>query len=150
MFLAPALIAVLLQAAASTAPVDPEKEPFQSLETKLSGAIQAKNVAALDELLAKDFGFMAFLEGRAPVVLSRSEWLKTSEHYALIGFEIRNLAARVFGNVAVVRLQPYRLAVAGDSLGRSGEFAVVDVWTKDGNAWKLSARHLSRPDVLER
>ena len=149
MLLAPALIAVLLQAASSTAPVDPEKEPFQTLETKLSGAIQAKNVAALDELLAKDFGFMAFLEGRAPVVLSRSEWLKTSEHYALIGFEIRNLAARVFGNVAVVRLQPYRLAVAGDSLGRSGEFAVVDVWTKDGNAWKLSARHLSRPDVLK-
>jgi ketosteroid isomerase-like protein len=146
MFLAPALIAVLLQAA----PVDPEKEPFQTLETKVSGAIQAKDVAALDELLAKDFGFMAFLEGRAPVVLSRSEWLKTSEHYALVGFEIRNLAARVFGNVAVVRLQPYRLAVAGDSLGRSGEFAVVDVWTKDGNAWKLSARHLSRPDVLKR
>ena len=150
MFLAPALVAVLLQAASSTAPVDPANEPFQTLETKLSGAIQAKNVAALDELLAKDFGFMAFLEGRAPVVLSRSEWLKTSEHYALIGFEIRHLAARVFGNVAVVRLQPYRLAVAGDSLGRSGEFAVVDVWTKDGNAWKLSARHLSRPDVLKR
>ena len=150
MFLAPALIAVLLQAASSTAPVDPANEPFQTLETKLSGAIQAKNVAALDELLAKDFAFMAFLEGRAPVVLSRSEWLKTSEHYTLIGFEIRNLAARVFGNLAVVRLQPYRLAVAGDSLGRSGEFAVVDVWTKDGDAWKLSARHLSRPDVLKR
>ena len=150
MFLASALVAALLQAAPSTAPVDPEKEPFQTLETKISGAIQAKNVAALDELLAKDFGFMAFLEGRAPVVLSRSEWIKTSEHYALIGFEIRNLAARVFGNVAVVRLQPYRLAVAGDSLGRSGEFAVVDVWTKDGDAWKLSARHLSRPDVLKR
>ena len=149
MFLAPALIAVLLQAS-SSAPVDPEKEPFQSLETKLSGSIQAKNVAALEELLAKDFGFMAFLEGRAPVVMSRSEWIKTSEHYALIGFEIRHLAARAFGNVAVVRLQPYRLAVAGDSLGRSGEFAVVDVWTKDGNAWKLSARHLSRPDVLKR
>ena len=150
MFLASALVAALLQAAPSTALVDPEKEPFQTLETKISGAIQAKDVAALDGLLAKDFGFIAFLEGRAPVVLSRSEWLKTSEHYALIGFEIRNLAARVFGNVAVVRLQPYRLAVAGDSLGRSGEFAVVDVWTKDGDAWKLSARHLSRPDVLKR
>jgi hypothetical protein len=150
MFLASALVAALLQAASSSAPVDPEKEPFQTLEARLSGAIQAKNVAALDELLAKDFGFMAFLEGRAPVVLSRSEWLKTSEHYALIGFEIRNLAARVFGNVAVVRLQPYRMAVAGTSLDRSGEFAVVDVWTKDGDAWKLSARHLSRPDTLKR
>ena len=93
---------------------------------------------------------MAFLEGRAPLVLNRGEWLKTSEHYALVGFEIRHLAARVFGNVAVVRLQPYRMAVAGTSVDRSGEFAVVDVWTKDGGAWRLSARHLSRPDTLKR
>ena len=34
MFLAPAMIAVLLQAASSTAPVDPANEPFHSLETK--------------------------------------------------------------------------------------------------------------------
>jgi ketosteroid isomerase-like protein len=150
MFLASALIAALLQAAPSSGSVDPEKEPFQTLETRVSGAIQAKNVAALDELLAKDFAFMAFLEGRAPLVLNRGEWLKTSEHYALVGFEIRHLAARVFGKVAVVRLQPYRTAVAGASLDRSGEFAVVDVWTRDGDAWKLSARHLSRPDALKR
>lgn len=149
MLLASALILALLQAAPSGS-VDPEKEPFQTLETRVSAAIQAKDVAALDELLAKDFAFMAFLEGRAPVVLNRGEWLKTSEHYALVGFEIRHLAARVFGNVAVVRLQPYRMAVAGTSVDRSGEFAVVDVWTKDGGAWRLSARHLSRPDTLKR
>ena len=149
MLLASALILALLQAAPSGS-VDPEKEPFQTLETRVSAAIQAKDVAALDELLAKDFAFMAFLEGRAPVVLNRGEWLKTSEHYALVGFEIRHLAARVFGNVAVVRLQPYRMAVAGTSVDRSGEFAVVDVWTRDGDAWKLSARHLSRPDTLKR
>ncbi len=149
MFLASALIAALLQAA-PYGTVDTEKEPFQTLETRVSGAIQAKNVAALEELLAKDFAFMAFLEGRAPVVLNRGEWLKTSEHYALVGFEIRHLAARVFGNVAVVRLQPYRIAVAGTTLDRSGEFAVVDVWTKHDGDWKLSARHLSRPDALKR
>jgi ketosteroid isomerase-like protein len=141
---------VLLQASPSTPAVDPEKEPFQSLETRVSGAIQTKNIPALEELLAKDFAFCAFLEGRAPEVLNRSEWLKTSEHYTLTGFEIRHLAARVFGNVAVVRLQPNRKATAGTSLDRSGEFAVVDVWTKDGDAWKLSARHLSRPDTLKR
>ena len=149
MVLSSALIAVLLQAAPS-APADAERETFQSLETRVSGAIQAKNVAALEELLAKDFAFSAFLEGKAPEVMNRHEWLKTSEHYTLTGFEIRHLAARVFGDVAVVRLQPNRKATAGASLDRSGEFAVVDVWTKDGKAWKLSQRHLSRPDALKR
>jgi hypothetical protein len=47
MSLASALVAALLRAASSTAPVDPEKEPFRTLETRLSGAVQAKNVAAL-------------------------------------------------------------------------------------------------------
>jgi hypothetical protein len=150
MVLSSALVAVLLQATPSTPAVDPEKEPFQSLETRVSGAIQMKNVPALEELLAKDFSFSVFLEGRAPQVMNRSEWMKTSEHYALTGFEIRHLAARVFGNVAVVRLQPSRKATAGTSLDHSGEFAVVDVWTKDGGAWKLSTRLLSRPDTLKR
>jgi hypothetical protein len=149
MVLSAALIAILLQAPQS-APVDPEVEPFQSLETRVSSAIQTKSIPALEQLLAKDFAFSAFLEGRAPEVMNRSEWLKTSEHYTLTGFEIRHLTARVFGNVAVVRLQPNRKATAGSSLDRSGEFAVVDIWTKDGDAWKLSARHLSRPDTLKR
>jgi len=149
MVLSSAVIAVLLQAAPST-PVDPEKEPFQSLETRVSGAIQTKDIPALDALLAKDFAFSAFLEGQAPAVMNRNEWLKTSEHYTLTGFEIRHVAARVFGNVAVVRLQPSRKAVVGTALDHSGEFAVVDVWTKDGDAWKLSARLLSRPDTLKR
>ena len=89
--------------------------------------------------------------GQAPGVMNRGEWLKTSELYTLQGYVIQHLAARVFGNTAVVRLQPYRTATAGTSnIDRSGEFAVVDVWTKDGDNWKLSARYLSRPDKLKR
>jgi uncharacterized protein DUF4440 len=149
MVLSAALAVMLLQA--STPAVNPEKDPFQNLEMRVSGAIQSKNIAALDELLAKDFAFNLFLEGRAPEVMNRAEWLKMADLYTLVGFEIRYLAGRVFGNVAVVRLQPYRTAVAGTSaIDRSGEFAVVDIWTKDGGNWKLSARHLSRPDTLKR
>jgi hypothetical protein len=149
MVLGSAIVAVLLQAAPS-APVDPEKEPFQLLETRVSSAIQMKDIPALEELLAKDFAFSVFLEGRPPQVMSRGEWLKTSGHYTLTGFEIRHLAARVFGKVAVVRLQPIRTATVGATIDRSGEFALVDVWTKDGDAWKLSQRHLSRPDTVAR
>ena len=149
MFLGTAIVAVLLQAAPS-APVDPEKEPFQLLETRVSAAIQMKDMPVLEELLAKDFAFSVFLEGRPPQVMSRGEWLKTSGHYTLTGFEIRHLAARVFGKVAVVRLQPIRTASVGAAVDHSGEFALVDVWTKDGDAWKLSQRHLSRPDTLAR
>lgn len=147
--LAHVLFALLVQAPTSPA-VDPEHQQFLALETQVSGAIQIKNVAALDQLLAKDFAFNLFLVGRAPEVLNRGEWLKTTDNYTLTGFEIQFLSVRVFGNVAVVRLQPNRKATAGATIDRSGEFAVVDIWTKDGSAWKLSSRYLSRPDTIKR
>jgi ketosteroid isomerase-like protein len=142
---------VLMLALAQAAPAaDPEKGPFLGLETRLSKAIQAKDVPALDALLAKDFAFSVFFENQAPEVLNRNEWLNTSKHYTLTGFEIQFLAARVFGDVAVVRYQPRQSAALGTGIERSGEFAVVDVWTKQGGDWKLSSRHLSRPDKLRR
>lgn len=149
MILAPVLVALLVQAPSSKA-VDAEHEQFQALETQVSGAIQIKNLAALDQLLAKDFAFSLFLVGRAPEVMNRDEWLKTADHYTLTGFELRYPSVRVFGNVAAVRLQPSRKATAGTTIDRSGEFAVVDIWTRDGSAWKLSSRYLSRPDTIKR
>lgn len=149
MVLAPVLIALLAQAPSSKA-VDADHEQFQALETQVSGAIQIKNSAALEQLLAKDFAFSLFLVGRAPEVLNREEWLKTADNYTLTGFELRYLSVRIFGSVAVVRLQPNRKATAGATVDRSGEFAVVDIWTKDGSAWKLSSRYLARPDTIKR
>jgi hypothetical protein len=143
--LAPALV-LLLQSAKEMEATDKQ---FLDLETRVSGEIYTKNTAALDQLLAKDFTFSLSLEGRAPEVMNRDEWLKTSEIYTLSGFAIRYLSARVFGDTAVVRLQPYRKATLGTTVDRSGEFA-VDVWTRNGDAWKLSARFLSRPDAAKR
>jgi hypothetical protein len=144
------IVAVLLLQAPSSKAVEADHEQFQALEPRVSGALQIKNVAALDELLAKDFAFNLFLVGRAPEVLNREEWLKTADNYTLKGFELQYLSVRVFGSVAVVRVQPNRKATAGTTIDRSGEFAVVDIWTRDGSAWKLSSRYLSRPDAIKR
>src|SRR5262245_7272256 len=115
MILASLLLGLGLQAPAATA-VDAETAQFQGLETRVSGALQIKNLAALEELLSKDFAFNLFLQGRAPEVQSRSEFLKFAEsYYTLSSFEIRHLTVRRFGDAAVVRLQPTRKAAAGAS-----------------------------------
>ena len=119
---------------------------FLKLTTDANRALQQKDMAALDRILAKNFAFSMFVEAKAPQVLNRNETLKmVGRHLHPRAFEIRNLAARVFGNVAVVRFQPWRAAEAG-GVDRSGEFAVVDVWVKDGADWRLSNRYQSRPD----
>jgi hypothetical protein len=150
MLLVPTLIALLAQTPTSIEADQAMAEQFRALEAQVSAALLVKNVAALDQLLAKDFAFSLFLEGRAPRVMNRGEWMKMTEYYTLSGFEIQHVSARVFGSVAAVGLQPNRKATAGATLDRSGEFAVVDIWTKVGDGWKLSSRYLSRPDAVKR
>jgi len=151
MLLAPALVALLLQSPPSPQEAEAATQKFTALETQLAGAIQRKDMAALDGLLAKDFTFNLFLKGRGPEVLNRDEWLKGAEHYTLLSFVLKDPGVRMFGDVATVRVVAQRKATAGGAaLDESGEFAVVDVWTKSGDAWKLSARFLSRPETLKR
>lgn len=150
MLLVPTFIALLAQAPTSIEADQATTEQFRALETQVSSALLAKNTAALDQLLAKDFAFSLFLEGRAPQVMNRGEWLKMTGYYTLSGFQIQHLSARVFGSVATVALQPNRTATAGTTLDRGGEFVVVDIWTKGGDGWKLSSRYLGRPDAVKR
>jgi hypothetical protein len=131
---------------ATAAKMEADDALFLKLTIDANRAIQAKDTGALDKALAKDFAFSLFVEGKAPQVMNRNETLKAvGALYTLERFEIRNLAARVFGSTAVVRFQPYREAELG-SKDRTGEFAVVDVWLKEGDGWRLASRYQGRPD----
>jgi hypothetical protein len=119
---------------------------FQRLTTEVQGAIQQKNAAGLDRLFTRDFGFSLLVAGKAPQVLNRAEFLRLAEtSYHLERFELRNVASRVMGSVAVVRFQALREASVG-SMDRSGEFVVFDTWMKEGDSWRLASRYLARPD----
>jgi hypothetical protein len=138
-------VPVLVLAQPSAARVEADNALFQKLTTEVQGAIQQKDLAALDKHFAKDFAFSMLVAGKAPQVLNRDEFLKMGSIYTLERFELKYLAARTLGSVAVVRFQSLRKAELG-SIDRSGEFAVVDTWIKDGDAWRLSMRFLARPD----
>jgi hypothetical protein len=47
------------------------------------------------------------------------------------------------GNAAVVKFER-RQAAINKGKAESGEFFVVDVWKKDGDAWKLANRFVSK------
>jgi hypothetical protein len=119
---------------------------FQTVETQFLGAVQRKDAAALDPQLAKDFGYLLAVADRAPIVLSRGEFLKV-DSFHVESFEVRNLSARAFGSTVIVNFALLRKASIG-SRDHSGEFAITDVWVKEGKDYKLAARYASRPDVL--
>jgi hypothetical protein len=123
------------------------KSEFLALETKLRTAIKQKDVATLDAMLAKDFGYRLALASRPPQVLSRPEWLKAGAYFTLADFDIQELATRRFDDVVVVDFT-FRAIAALGTVERSGDFANTDVWVKQDGAWKLAARYSSRPDSL--
>ena len=123
------------------------KQEFLALETKLRTAIKQKDVATLDTMLAKDFGYRLAIVSRPPQVMSRSERLKAGSYYTLADFDIQELATRRFDDVVVVDFT-FRATATLGSKDRSGEFANTDVWLKQDGAWKLAARYSSRPDSL--
>jgi hypothetical protein len=147
----PMMLAIALVAAAplqpSSASVDATNARFQGLETRLQGAIQLKNAADIEALIASDFALRTAFEGKAPQVMNRSETLTAAaSYYRLESFEIRYLAARQLGDAAVVNYRAFHEAALG-SLERSGEFVITDVWTKAGSDWKLTLRYVSRPEA---
>ncbi len=138
---------VSVPAQPDTSGIEATDAQFKQLTLDVQGAIQRKDTVALDKHFAKDFAFsMPVSGGKAPQVMNRAEFLKLGAVYTLESFHITNVAARLWGGVAVVRFQSYRQAAVG-SVDRSGEFVVVDTWVKDGGAWRLSMRVLSRPDA---
>ena len=132
----------------SAASVDATNARFLDLETRLQAAVQLKKAEEIDALIAPDFALRTAFEGRAAQVMNRSETLTAAaSYYRLESFEIRYLAAREFGAVAVVNYRAFHAATVGN-LDRSGEFAVTDVWTRAGSDWKLTLRYVSRPEAF--
>jgi len=142
------VLSVLLAAAAlPAATVEEDQAAFTALELKLLSAIQAKDVAAAEELLSPNFAWALALEGRPNAVMSRSEWVKGGDYYDLASFDISHLSAQTFGKLTVVN---FRYTVSGKmgTASVSGGYVVTDLWEKDGNDWKLLRRFVSRPAAV--
>ena len=140
------LAAALAQSPPSAATVDAVNARFLELETRLAGALQRKDNALLDSLLAPGFAYSRMIADRAPDVANRAEWLRIAGEFATLeSFEIKHLAAGERGSIAVVRFQVSRKGTLG-SKEFEGEHAIVDVWVKEKGAWALAYRVVSRPD----
>jgi Domain of unknown function (DUF4440) len=114
---------------------------FTSLETQLLQKVQKKDKTGLQAMLSDDFAIDMPSADR----LAGDGWLDSvlAKDYILKTFGVRQVSVSDLGDAAVVkfdRLQDATLKGAPDS----GEFFVVDLWKKDGNAWKLANRYVSK------
>jgi len=110
-------------------------------ERRLLAAIQRQDLAAVDALLAADF--LITTAGWLPGPADKPTWLAGLAEHRLDDFDLRLLAERRYGDVAVVVVESAQRGV------RNGApwdftFRYTDVWVlaPDGG-WRLAVRHAS-------
>lgn len=142
-----AFLAVLAQE-----PVKPKLNPrivtatkqvtlLSGLELQLLKAIQKKDQAGLQAMLTDDFQ----VEMPDADLLPGEDWVASvmAKEFTLKSFALREVSAVDLGNALVVKFERRQDATyKGQPAG--GTFFVVDVWKKDGDAWKLANRFVSK------
>jgi ketosteroid isomerase-like protein len=147
-----AVLLALAIFAAAQEPVKPKLSPriitatkqvtiFTALENQLLQAVQRKDKAALEAMLAED----CTIEMPDADPLPGDEWLESvmAKDFALKKFVVRQMSVAQAGEDMVVkydRIQDSTYQGKPDG----GEFFVVDLWKKSGDSWKLANRYVSK------
>lgn len=114
---------------------------FTGLEKQLLQAIQKKDKAAVQAMLNDDL----YIEMPDADPLPGDDWLDSvmAKDYTLKSFVVRQVSAIDLGDAVVVKFDRIQEA-AFKGKPDGGEFFVVDVWKKSGDAWKLASRYVSK------
>jgi Domain of unknown function (DUF4440) len=114
---------------------------FTGLEKQMLQAIEKKDKAGLSALLTDEFEIAQ--PGADP--LSGDEWTESvmGNDFNLKAFLVRQISVADLGEWAVVKFDRLQQATY-QGKDASGEFFVVDLWRKSGDAWRLANRYVAK------
>lgn len=148
----PLLLLLIPRSAAAQEPAPPKLTPtiitatkqvtlFTALEKQLLQAVQRKDKAALQAMLADDFEIA--MPNADP--LPGEDWVDSvmASDFILKSFVVRQMSVADLGESAVVKFDRIQQAVSKGN-NASGEFFVVDLWKKTGESWKLANRYVAK------
>lgn len=122
---------------------------FGDLERQLFEAVQKKDAAALDTLLARDFEVRRAEEPGMPEPREDAIRRETSS-YTLREYRIGEIAVHSYGtDTAVVSFLCIEDAQEGGN-STGGSRMMVDVWRQEDGVWKLAARYVSASGTKRR
>jgi len=103
---------------------------FLEQEQALDAAIRSGDAQSLERLLTDDFELRDGAHPASPV--PRAEWVHDVLNKREANHSVEGMAVHDFGTVAI--------ASFSQSMAKVTTF-VVDVWRRDGDAWKLAVRY---------
>jgi ketosteroid isomerase-like protein len=131
-------------AARATGPVEQE---IIELEKRWNNAIQAQDLTQMSQFLADNYFLAVGIQGRPLQVVPRERWLENLKFYKIHSHSIDDIKIQVNGNTAVVLMLFTQKATVGrPPTDRSAQFVLTDIWVKQKDGWRVTARHSSRPE----
>jgi len=109
---------------------------FLDMENTLAAALQNGNAAAIDKLLLDDFELRVASMPANPT--PRAEWIRFSLGKP-VSFHVEQMAVHDFGDVAIVNF--LQTSAAPNARDAAKDVAIVDVWKRAGDSWKLAVRY---------
>jgi ketosteroid isomerase-like protein len=110
---------------------------FHELENEWAKIVERRDTEAARAFLADDF-VLSSTGGVGPNV-PKDEWLAALDEIETRSLVPRDVDARVFGDIAVVSARLRWDATLRDQ-DLTGDYAVTDVFTRDGGRWRASWR----------
>jgi len=113
---------------------------FWQIENDLARALEKKDQAALGKMLSEDF--KVWMPNQTGSAIAGEDWMKSGmENPAPI--LLRQMSAQEYPEIMLVKfLGQGKPPAAGK--GDANQYFVVDVWARDGDAWQLTDRFMSR------
>lgn len=117
------------------------------LEKKWNDTIQRRDRAKMKDFLSDGYFLAIAIDGRPLQIVPRTNWLENLQFYKIQSYSIDDIKVHVYGDTAVVMMLYTQKATVGrNSMDRSAQFLITDIWVKQKEGWRVAERHSSRPE----
>ncbi len=123
----------------------PVEAQISALEREWAAAFQAKDIFALQNLMADGYALIIGVQGMPLQVVPRNAWLEDLHDYQINLVSIDHIHVRAYGDVAVAVMLWRQEATLGGR-DRSAQFMLTDIWVRQNGEWRMAERHSSRPE----
>ena len=121
--------------------VEEDRAELARLQQAWMQAVEDRDMATLERLVAPEFRFMAI--HLYPEPMTREQWMEAARHgYMIVSFAYERMDIDVLGDTGVVHSR-YSQVAGYQHVSLSNAFRLTDVWTRADGTWRVIARHSS-------
>lgn len=121
--------------------IEDERAELARLQEEWMQAVEDRDMATLERIVAPEFRFMAI--HLYPEPMRRDQWMDAArEGYTIVSFAFESMEIDVSGDTGVVHSR-YSQVASYEHVSLSNAFRLTDVWTRADGTWRVIARHSS-------